>query len=258
MEEKATVQRSGRKTVRLFIYLILLAGLLLAIYLQIKKIERHTGRQIASIYSEWTQNGKPVNVLRANKKTFRIYEKTTVKLSKEGTLEGFITRDLFQKIRIGQNFYLEQNSDNPIGSVAEISDATDINNGLYGITLKTTKKVSFANPGIIPVRINTRNIENIIYVPVRSVLKEGGSSYVWVADKGIAKKIQVVTADSDDLNVVLKSGIKQGDFIIVDGLSVINVGDVVFVHKCDGCSEKNSFPPLRLRGIGPPQGGAGS
>jgi hypothetical protein len=231
MEEKVAVMPTSRKMLRISGYLILTLLMALAIYVQIKRIERHASRQIASIYSQWDKNGKPVNVITVERKPFMIFEKTTAKVSPSGILEAYVTMALKEKLKISQKFYMEQGENKIWGRISSIDEIRDINIGMYRVTFETDKKYEASNASIIPLMINTRTAPENIYLPVEAITKEGSRSFAWVADSGRAKRVEIATGDTDGRSVVVTRGLKPNDKIIVGGLLNLEPGDKVMIHK---------------------------
>jgi hypothetical protein len=231
MEEKVAVMPTSRKVLRISGYFILALLMAVAIYIQIKRIEGHAGRQIASIYSQWDKNGKPVNIITVERKPVMIFEKTTAKVSPSGIMEAYVTMALKEKLKVGQKFYLDQDENKIWGKISSIDEAKDINIGMYRVTFETDRNYEAKNASIIPLMINTRTAPVNIYLPVEAITKEGSHSFAWVVNAGNAKRVEIATGDTDGRSVIVTRGLKPNDKIIVDGLLNIELGDKVMIHK---------------------------
>jgi RND family efflux transporter MFP subunit len=73
-----------------------------------------------------------------------------------------------------------------------------------------------------------------LMIPAQSVLKTQGSNerYVFIDDKGVARKVKVVLGQRvDDMVEVVSNDIKEGDLLVVEGQGRLNSGDKLKVVK---------------------------
>ena len=67
-----------------------------------------------------------------------------------------------------------------------------------------------------------------ITVPVRVIQKDENSKlYVYISDKGKAKKQLVTIGKEYNGKAEIKSGLKEGDAVVTSGYDIINEGDAV-------------------------------
>ncbi len=74
------------------------------------------------------------------------------------------------------------------------------------------------------VDIEIESVDGVLTVPVESVLDEGGKSYVFLAENGKAKKVEVTTGRLTDTRAEIMSGISEGADIIVTGIGDLQDG----------------------------------
>ncbi|PKL74124.1 MAG: efflux transporter periplasmic adaptor subunit, partial [Candidatus Melainabacteria bacterium HGW-Melainabacteria-1] len=74
------------------------------------------------------------------------------------------------------------------------------------------------------VDIEIESVDGVLTVPVESVLDEGGKSYVFIAENGRAKKVEITTGRLTDTRAEVMSGISEGADIIVSGIGDLQDG----------------------------------
>lgn len=79
------------------------------------------------------------------------------------------------------------------------------------------------------VDFEIESIGEAVTVPVEAVLDEGGADYVYVVRDGKAARVQVKTGRLTDTRAEILSGIKEGDQVVVTGLTDLKDGDTVKV-----------------------------
>ena len=106
------------------------------------------------------------------------------------------------------------------GVVDKISPVSKNTAGV--ISFQVTIKPEDAKPGLLMFGISanatiyTSKIENVILVPSLAVFEENGKSYVWVLnEKKEASQIEVKTGASNFENTEIKSGVNEGDEILL-------------------------------------------
>ncbi|MCX6383251.1 MAG: efflux RND transporter periplasmic adaptor subunit [Actinobacteria bacterium] len=106
------------------------------------------------------------------------------------------------------------------GVVDKISPVSKNTAGV--ISFQVTIKPEDAKPGLLKFGISanatiyTSKIENVILVPSLAVFEENGKSYVWVLnEKKEASQIEVKTGASNFENTEIKSGVNEGDEILL-------------------------------------------
>jgi RND family efflux transporter MFP subunit len=127
------------------------------------------------------------------------------------------------KIKTGQDvdISLDAFPDEKIkGTVEKISPVSKNTAGV--ISFQITIKPLDAKPGILMfglsanATIYTSKVENVLIIPSLAVFEENNKNYVWMLnDKKEAVKVEVETGLSDLENTEIKSGLKEGDIILL-------------------------------------------
>ncbi len=94
--------------------------------------------------------------------------------------------------------------------------------------------VEFPNPDgiILPgitsrIVLERRRMENVITVPLESVLNKAAGTVIMTEKDGLAYENRVVLGPTDGTVVVVETGISAGDRIIVGGNHVVSAGKAV-------------------------------
>ena len=106
------------------------------------------------------------------------------------------------------------------GKITEISPISSNIGGVVSFEL-TVKPETVNGPKLLyglsaSLDITTSSVENILYVPIQSVFEEDGKSYVSVpSEDGIINKIEVTTGIFNYDFIEIKSGLNEGDIILI-------------------------------------------
>lgn len=103
------------------------------------------------------------------------------------------------------------------GNVSYVSDVGEYIDGMSDFTVSVT----FDNDGKTKIGMNGRakivldKAKNVLAVPVDAVYSDGDTSFVTVKKGDETKEVQVETGLSNDNYIEIKSGLKEGDEVIV-------------------------------------------
>lgn len=104
------------------------------------------------------------------------------------------------------------------GKIYYINSIIDEDTRSAQVLIECDNKDRIMRPGMYVTSKFTYNISNTIVIPSKSVLQMDDASYVFVSigkNKYLKQKIEVLTEEKN--SVIVKSGLKQGDEIIVNG-----------------------------------------
>jgi membrane fusion protein, multidrug efflux system len=92
-------------------------------------------------------------------------------------------------------------------------------------------------PGmIVRMALLRRMIENAISVPLFAVIPREGRTVVYVADGNRAVEREVTLGTTDGHNIEIKSGLKAGDKLIVEGQRQLKDGQLLNIVKTEGAA----------------------
>lgn len=116
--------------------------------------------------------------------------------------------------------------------VEKVSPVVDPMTGTVRVTIAFTELAEderrLLRPGMfVKVRIVTSHVENVLVIPRRAVTDVEGETYVFVADDGVARRHDVTLGVSESTLVEVKTGLEEGDQVVVLGKDGLKEGTAV-------------------------------
>ena len=193
------------------------------------QIERNL--PITSFFSEWSKYGKPVTVKEIKAVDMPVYVKFTVKTNSEKSAFGFVTADIKDKLKEGQEVYLTENSGTPCGKISNVSQELDINTGMFLVEVEFKTPVT-ALGSIWVVFARTSTLKDVLVVPNEILDISGDDYYLWRIENGKARKIKVKIGLRNSYGAVIADGIQSGDLIVFSGQSQLKDNEKVnIIHS---------------------------
>lgn len=151
-------------------------------------------------------------------------------------IEADINESDVNKLKLGQSAVIEgttlgkQKLNAEVSRIAPIATTTQSSSGQgektrVKVTLEpTSKELAALKPGFhVDINITVEKIENALQVPIESIQQDAdGSTFVWVAANGVAKKQKVETGMENELFSHIRSGLNGDEQIILspsDGMA---------------------------------------
>lgn len=112
--------------------------------------------------------------------------------------------------------------------VAEAGTAgsTPSSGAKYPFTVEITSEIGDLKQGF-SVNIEVKNNTKGILVPVSSVISDGEKNYVWILEKGAAKKVEVTLGNADAENQEISSGLTKDSKVIINPTDSLKDGQEV-------------------------------
>jgi len=210
---------------RNWVYFILaLIGLILVIGKQ-QAVIWERDQVIISTVSEWKEKGKPIVVYEVKNRDIPLYAKVTAWQASEHTFEGFVSKEVRNKIRIGQNIAFYVDNQEFKGIVSTIADELSLGAGMYRV--QATLDQSFDLKGWVVAFAHIDTLKGVICIPNEVISKEDELSFIWKAQGDKAIRQQVIIGQRDGYGAVVTQGLDQGDMVIVKGFFMLSEGDKV-------------------------------
>jgi HlyD family secretion protein len=143
-------------------------------------------------------------------------------------IEADINESDVSKIRLGQTAVIEgsalgkQKLSAKVIRISPIAVTTPNSSGQgektrVKVTLEPSGDLSALKPGFhVDIDISVEKIDNTLQVPIEAVQQEAdGSTFVWVAENGVAKKRKVTVGVENELFAEIKSGLKGDEQVIL-------------------------------------------
>ena len=188
--ENIVKQLKTRKS-KMVIYTLLIAVLVGCFAYRFNVVQQERNAGVFNIVRNNIEYGVPVQVMNMQEKDGVLYEPLTIKNNR-----AYVSGGRVETFKVGQK----------IGNckIISVSNDIDLDSGMY--VIKTSNCVD----GLQYVEIVGRGF----YVPVSAV----SGNTIYVLEDGIAhaRDVNIVSRDSE--NVLIKSGIKNGDVIILSDI----------------------------------------
>ena len=195
------VEKLETRKSKVIIGLILAILVLFAFSYRFYVIEQENHFEVFNIIRHNASNGVPVRVLEMQKTDGVLFEPLTIKNNR-----GFVSGVRIGLFKIGQK----------IGNckITSVSKNIDLDTGMYVI------KTNGCEDGLQYVE----NRKSGFYVPVSAL----HGNTVFVVSEGVAQSREVVIENRDMQNALIKSGINEGDIVI---LSNVQDGEKIKIEK---------------------------
>ena len=220
-----------------FLVLIFLAMVFAVVFRQ-HSVTRETNRDIVSAISEWAEKGKPVVVTKLKAADVKMYKKITVTLSGLSFCHAYVPGIVKDQLRIGQTVFSSINPPVILGQVSRVFNDIDLDTGMYYIEIMVTNPEVLGNNPIVLVNVDT--FRKVICVPNEILSFDDDSYSLWTVENNKAVKKQVVIDRRDGYGSIIKTGLKEGDLIVIEGLSNLKPGDLVNILNKSVIEEKDN------------------
>ena len=216
----------NNNNIRIIIYVSLLVLFIMLIIVRQQAVRTERSQIIQSTISEWNKHGKPVVVLEVVPQEIKEYSKFTVVLKTDNSADGFVTREIGEKIKSGQAIYVEYKGIDITGKVAQVSRDVDMETGMFDVSVKFDKPIKETG-SILVVCAHTRTFHNVLAVPDEALDIENEEFYVWKIKNGRAKKVKVDIASRNSYGAIISNGLGAGDLVVYRGGSQLKNKDAV-------------------------------
>lgn len=124
-----------------------------------------------------------------------------------------------EKVEITSNAYLGETFPGKVTRVYPQAKVQDSNSSgqvaTFTVEISVANKKGLLKPGMsVDAKIITQSHNEALQVPLGAILEENNHFYVYVLNKGKAKKVFIETGSSNDISMEIISGLKAGDEII--------------------------------------------
>ncbi|AMJ41486.1 efflux RND transporter periplasmic adaptor subunit [Anaerotignum propionicum] len=151
-------------------------------------------------------------------------------------IEVNVTEDIINTIRLGDSVDVKIASVSEEyfkGNVINISPGAN-SDGTFKVKIEVLNSDNLLKSGMFAEVDFVKNyLENVLTVPVNSVLSENGQNYVYIVEDGIAKKMAVKLGFDHGDNIEILDGLSENMLVVTkgqqyvsDGLAVVDVTEV--------------------------------
>lgn len=158
-----------------------------------------------------------------------------------------VSEDVINLISVGSKVYVTVDAVSDAAmevTVTGVSTAADTATGLYSVEAKLPNQNGKLKPGMFAnVRLVVGKQENVISVPLNTVLEKNGEKYVFVVDENnIAHKTAVETGLKNDEYIEITSGLQIGDTVVTKGQDFLSDGSAVHITNAAAETQTETQP----------------
>lgn len=182
------VKKLKTRKSKVVIYTLLIAVLVMCFAYRFDVVQQERSRKVFNIVRNNVEYGVPVQVMNMQEKDGVLYEPLTIKNNR-----AYVSGGRVATFKAGQK----------IGNckIVSVSHDIDLDSGMY--VIKTSNCVD----GLQYVEI----VGHGFYAPVSAV----SGNTLYFVEEGVARSREVGIVARDSQNVLIKSGIKNGDVVIL-------------------------------------------
>ena len=152
-------------------------------------------------------------------------------------VEVGVSEQVLNTIKIGDKVDVTMTavSELPLeGVVSTVSPAAG-QTGMYTVKIELDNAKGLIKSGMMAeVNFTAEKAEDTIVLPRNAVITKEDETYVYVVEKGVAKKVHVELGIEAADTIEIKKGLKKGDDVVTKGQTYISDGEEVNVVDADG------------------------
>lgn len=115
-----------------------------------------------------------------------------------------------------------------VGVIKSIDLTANMQTKLYNVTVSINEDVAGLLSGMFAdVSFRTDTSADTIVVPTEAILTSGSTQYVFVAENGAARYVEVTTGLTGNGVTEVTSGLKAGDMLVIVGQAYLSDGEAV-------------------------------
>jgi len=184
-------------------------------------------QKIVSTISEWETHGKPVRIQNVAHQDMRVYEKITITPLSPTIYEGYVTKDIQERLRPGQTVYVDTDQgEREFGMIRYVDHVLDIDTGMFRVRAAFGPEVTLSKHIIVAyAHINT--LKDVMRIPNEIITEEEGEFFAWTVRDGHAYRQNILLGERNGYGTVVLQGLHVGDMIVIQGQTQLSDGDKV-------------------------------
>ena len=112
------------------------------------------------------------------------------------------------------------------GRIVRVSPVVDDETGTVKVTAEIQSPTAQFRPGaFVRVSIKTDTVQDAVLIPKSAVIERDGETFVFVTDNDVAHKKTVQLGYENGANVEVRSGVGQGELVVVAGQGSLEEGE---------------------------------
>jgi multidrug efflux pump subunit AcrA (membrane-fusion protein) len=192
-------------------------------------VQRQRGQAIVSTIAEWDQYGKPVIAQNIAYQDMKEYAKITIRPLSKTLFEGYVTKDIQERLRPGQSVYVDQGQgERVVGVIRDVGQALDVDTGMFRVRAAFDHGAALSNH-IVVAYVHTGTLRDVIHIPNEIIDDSNGKFFIWTIRDGRAYTQNVLLGERNGFSAVVVQGLRDGDMVVLQGQSQLADGDKVHI-----------------------------
>lgn len=117
------------------------------------------------------------------------------------------------------------------GTITNVALAANPSTKAYQVKIQIANPGHLLKPGMFAEAELKGKAGEAITIPRQALLKTGDNNAVWLVADGTARKREIIIQTLDDKNVLVLSGLNNGEKVIVDGMKSLSENDKVTTRE---------------------------
>jgi RND family efflux transporter MFP subunit len=169
------------------------------------------------------RNIEVTNMVSAASVPFIINDTDTV------TVNVDVSESIINSINVGDSVDVSASGNDMTGTVKTVNTVAGTG-GTYAIEVSVPNPDGTLKPGMFAnISFVSESSNDVLVVPRDTVIEKNDETYVYVINGTTAVKRIVETGVEDGVNIEIKSGVSEGERVVVSGQSYLDDGDTVKV-----------------------------
>lgn len=142
----------------------------------------------------------------------------TIQSDEPNKIVFYVAEETVKNIVPGAEAIISKNGTDYEGKIVNVYDTIDAATGLFKVeaaAVDPSAGAGLVSGSSVSIRTITRRTGKALTVPINAVYYDGEQAYVYVNDKGIAKRLDVATGLSDDESIEITGGLLPEAKVIV-------------------------------------------
>ncbi|MBQ7583057.1 MAG: efflux RND transporter periplasmic adaptor subunit [Lachnospiraceae bacterium] len=142
----------------------------------------------------------------------------TIQSDEPNKIVFYVAEETVKNIVPGAEAIISKNGTDYEGKIVNVYDTIDAATGLFKVeaaAVDPSAGAGLVSGSSVSIRTITRRTGKALTVPINAVYYDGEQAYVYVNDKGIAKRLDVATGLSDDESIEITGGLFPEAKVIV-------------------------------------------
>ncbi|WP_230867138.1 efflux RND transporter periplasmic adaptor subunit [Iocasia frigidifontis] len=142
-------------------------------------------------------------------------------------IKAYVSQRIVNKLKAGDSVvvYFSAIDDSFIAKIQSISPVADEIKKSFPVEIVVANPEQIIKAGMYAeIKLKTNQVADHLVVPQSAILEENGENYVYIVNNNKAKKLRVATGIASEDQIVILTGLQEGDQLIITGAEYLKDG----------------------------------